>query len=537
MKTITFYSYKGGVGRSLALANIATRLAEVGKRVCVMDFDLDAPGLQFKFPDYQLAAPIEHGLVDYIYDFATDNPTGVSLTDCSVTFQPLNSSFQEITFIPAGNIESGDYWKKLSMIPWSQFFYAEEAEGIDFFLDLKAQIIETFNPDVLLIDSRTGITDISAITLKIFADEVVVLAANNNENLFGCKRILKNLYDPEQSLFGVRPKINFVLTRLPFSDSIEDNEKQLEIVGRVQDEMIEALGVDDFEFLLIHSNKSLEIQEQKLIGYEYEKGVSISNDYLKLFDILTPEILDSHEMLRFNSIRSAEKEYAKGQKEKDNVDKIRYFSTAIQYNDRQSKFFKVRAYVYSQMKYWNEAIDDYKKVIELEDNASNWNFNIGYCYYRKGEFTTALNYFEQSVQLGALVYTVAIYYEMGNLDQALNLTNFILATIPEHADALNARANIYRRSANFELAYKDIFKALELSPENPAYFATLAEIYASQNKLDEFYLTFSVALSFKLKLDNIISEKEVYKRFVDEDKFITLFAIHNLDLEELKQTL
>ena len=30
MKTITFYSYKGGVGRSLALVNIATRLAEFG---------------------------------------------------------------------------------------------------------------------------------------------------------------------------------------------------------------------------------------------------------------------------------------------------------------------------------------------------------------------------------------------------------------------------------------------------------------------------------------------------------------------------
>lgn len=51
MKTITFYSYKGGVGRSLALVNIATRLAEFGKKVCVLDFDLEAPGLHLKFPD------------------------------------------------------------------------------------------------------------------------------------------------------------------------------------------------------------------------------------------------------------------------------------------------------------------------------------------------------------------------------------------------------------------------------------------------------------------------------------------------------
>lgn len=40
MKTLTFYSYKGGVGRSLALVNIATRLSEFGKKVCIIDFDL-----------------------------------------------------------------------------------------------------------------------------------------------------------------------------------------------------------------------------------------------------------------------------------------------------------------------------------------------------------------------------------------------------------------------------------------------------------------------------------------------------------------
>src|SRR3990172_10784009 len=42
---ITFYSYKGGVGRSLALANVATLLAQHGKKVLVIDFDLEAPGL------------------------------------------------------------------------------------------------------------------------------------------------------------------------------------------------------------------------------------------------------------------------------------------------------------------------------------------------------------------------------------------------------------------------------------------------------------------------------------------------------------
>jgi MinD-like ATPase involved in chromosome partitioning or flagellar assembly len=52
---ITFYSYKGGTGRSMALANVAHilawRIAAPGKRVLAIDWDLEAPGLHKYFVD------------------------------------------------------------------------------------------------------------------------------------------------------------------------------------------------------------------------------------------------------------------------------------------------------------------------------------------------------------------------------------------------------------------------------------------------------------------------------------------------------
>ena len=48
-RVVTFYSYKGGVGRTLALANIGVLLAKRGKRVLLMDWDLEAPGLEDTF--------------------------------------------------------------------------------------------------------------------------------------------------------------------------------------------------------------------------------------------------------------------------------------------------------------------------------------------------------------------------------------------------------------------------------------------------------------------------------------------------------
>ena len=80
MKTVTFYSYKGGVGRSLALSNIANRFSEFGKKVCIMDFDLEAPGLHLKF-DSGIKGGIKKGLVDYIYDFSTHSKIPKSINN------------------------------------------------------------------------------------------------------------------------------------------------------------------------------------------------------------------------------------------------------------------------------------------------------------------------------------------------------------------------------------------------------------------------------------------------------------------------
>jgi len=70
-KIITFYSYKGGTGRSMALANIAWILASNSKRVLVVDWDLEAPGLQRYFRPFLVDRELTSspGVVDLITDF------------------------------------------------------------------------------------------------------------------------------------------------------------------------------------------------------------------------------------------------------------------------------------------------------------------------------------------------------------------------------------------------------------------------------------------------------------------------------------
>ncbi len=65
---ITFYSYKGGVGRSFTLSNVAVLLARWGYRVLAIDWDLEAPGLTHYFGEF-ISEPPTGGVVDLAFDF------------------------------------------------------------------------------------------------------------------------------------------------------------------------------------------------------------------------------------------------------------------------------------------------------------------------------------------------------------------------------------------------------------------------------------------------------------------------------------
>ena len=178
--------------RTLALANIAMRLSEFGKKVCILDFDLEAPGVHYKFPKVDLHN--RKGLVDYIYEYVQTKERPENLQEMVITLPPTIKDGEPIQLIPAGDIHDKNYWSNLSNINWTELLYKED--GILFLLDLKERIKNELNPDFLLIDSRTGITEIAGITISLLADHVTLLAVNNPENLFGCKQLLNSILRP-----------------------------------------------------------------------------------------------------------------------------------------------------------------------------------------------------------------------------------------------------------------------------------------------------------------------------------------------------
>jgi MinD-like ATPase involved in chromosome partitioning or flagellar assembly len=212
---VTFYSYKGGVGRSMALANIAVLLARRNLRVLVVDWDLEAPGLERYFT-YFTVTPRGEGLINLFAERAAGQPVSYREYLWTVTGDDF-----ELSFLPSGKDVDADYSLKLERFDWDGFF----AEGGGEFVEsLRERWLEDF--DVVLIDSRTGLSDTGGICTIQLPDVVVAMFTANHQSLYGVRDVLRLVQGARQSLAYDRTQLAVVPLASRFGVRTEFRESQ-----------------------------------------------------------------------------------------------------------------------------------------------------------------------------------------------------------------------------------------------------------------------------------------------------------------------
>lgn len=533
MKTITFYSYKGGVGRSLALVNIATRLAEFGKKVCVIDFDLEAPGLHLKFPVSRgNLKRTNKGIVDYVYDFSQKGILQKNIKDFCVEVD-ISKSSKSLSLITAGNTDSKDYWMKLSSINWYDLIY-ENPNGLAFFLHLKEIIKKEIKPDFLLIDSRTGISEMSGITLSLLADEIVIVAANNKENLSGANKIIKSINNPDNNILGVIPNINFVLSRIPFTEKPEDRTKENLLINRIKREYLSPYVTD---VSVIHSDRELEEFERVKIAYEKDdSNTQISIDYLKLFEKLTKNDLSENEIRRFKNIRESERYILLANNAENVIVKLDYVTKAIELNKSNIDFYIYRANLHMDLEDFENALVDINKALSLNEYhlpALNLLIKVLTEQEKYEEAEEKIDYYLKikPLDLNALIKKIIVYTMTERYIEAEITSSQMINIAPEFSVGYSCRSDVRRLMKNFEEALDDVFKALELDSENLQAIATLAEIYGEIGKINDFYIHFESALKINSEfMRQNIKKEEIYKKFINEERFLNLISKYDIYL-------
>lgn len=234
-RIITFYSYKGGTGRTMALANTAWILAANGKRVLTVDWDLEAPGLhRFFHPFLPNALAATTGVIDIISEYAWAATTRTQRSGpwhldyahveqhaISLTPERLGLRFQDggsLDFLSAGR-QDRSYSATVSSFEWDNFY--ERLGGGLFFDALRDDMKASY--DYVLIDSRTGLSDSADICTIQMPDVLVDCFTLSDQSLDGAAAVARSV----EAGYGKR-KIRV----LPVPMRIDEGEKEKVDAGR-----------------------------------------------------------------------------------------------------------------------------------------------------------------------------------------------------------------------------------------------------------------------------------------------------------------
>ena len=217
---VTFYSYKGGTGRSMALANVACLLAlrqtaAGGKRVLAIDWDLEAPGLHRYFQPYLRADESRQGLIDLFEDarsrLGAMSETGDEEARARTLVEGINldryviqTSYPSLSLIRAGRFEE-TYSERVNTFPWQSFF-----RSVPSFYRLFAERLAREYSWILL-DSRTGLTDISGVCTMLMPEKLVVVFTPNQQSLTGIVPLIRRATEYRRGSGDLRPLVVYPL--------------------------------------------------------------------------------------------------------------------------------------------------------------------------------------------------------------------------------------------------------------------------------------------------------------------------------------
>lgn len=302
--TVTFYSYKGGMGRTTTMIASAIDMAvNRGRTVVIIDCDLEAPGY-LNFFDLSnhigLREGKTNGLVEFINDVQfSSKPEEIDISNYMINVglgnsnKSLYENLDKVWLVPAGNLNENysdydknedrrDYLEGLSRLNLSNVAYV-----VDCFRLLFSKIQERVNPDIILLDSRTGFNDIFGTVAFCLSSCVVGFFGFNRQTQPGLMNLLEEYY--KRNSF----ELYLVFSILPMdADERWIENHSIKINGYISSLQMESQSCP--MYLYLHRNRLLEkigtedersdadfielIRNKKF--EDYESLFSILNDYL-----------------------------------------------------------------------------------------------------------------------------------------------------------------------------------------------------------------------------------------------------------------
>ncbi len=209
---VAFYGFRGGAGRTLALAHVAVLLGQGGAKVVAVDLDLEAPGLDIALG---VTVPEQAAGVASLLRAAVSIPAGGSLRAVdSLLPATVADSPGRVLVLPAGRVNRRYLAEieELGVPFWHAHTRPSPLQRV--LEELRSQV----DPDVLILDCRTGFNGLSASVLFHIADLAVVFVPLSEQVWDGLRVVLEAAHAAKRLRAG-RPAILLVPSLVPPGDA------------------------------------------------------------------------------------------------------------------------------------------------------------------------------------------------------------------------------------------------------------------------------------------------------------------------------
>ncbi len=290
-KTVLFYSFKGGVGRTQLLLNAAKYLANKGKKILMVDFDIYAPGLSYweNFNE-NLKEKEEIFFLKFLIDMFEGNEINKKIYKKKVS--------ENLYLLPVYDMTNISVYHQL-LTYFSQFLYdikSKANKAISNNTTLGDAIIEKIvdnlvkdeHYDYIFFDARTGLTEVSDVLFSSRIDLKVLISGCNMQNIKGINSVLNLMKD------NGKHSILRVLSLLP--DNINKNELSYLRSEASLDEnpelkkLFEWHGIMEISYFKCLSLKDFDAWEGSEINENYKKQIiDIAN---KIEEVLEGQLIE-----------------------------------------------------------------------------------------------------------------------------------------------------------------------------------------------------------------------------------------------------
>ncbi len=188
---VAWYSHKGGVGRSTALWAAAINFARAGKRVAVVDLDLESPGVGSLLANSE----VEHGVTDYLLErllagesYSPDLEEFITRqTDSAV----IGDGGEPIVCIPAGRVGSW-YLEKLARLDY-ELLAVHEPGARNPLPDLLGHLKRHVAPSYVFVDCRAGLHDLGGLAVQQLSHANILFGLDSRQSWDGLRCIIRRL--------------------------------------------------------------------------------------------------------------------------------------------------------------------------------------------------------------------------------------------------------------------------------------------------------------------------------------------------------